>query len=232
MNQCIPRHRIFSTRVRWTVFHETLFPPLAWYVYLLRTYLISAPIVPYYYTQLIGDAKVPPTLLAAPSFDGFAVIGTPCRFQRDFSRRLTPYDFKMQIHIFQGAEAHNISRPLTTCEPHLTLVSSLWRSNVLRKVSARFEISWSTSDSKLSFLPSLIPLWNFSTRVPPEKQQGTGIHWQVAQATSLMNIVFEMSAAPNTAHQGMWVIPWNLTPRFRISTGIWMENGRWLHSPF
>jgi hypothetical protein len=45
--------------------------------------------------------------------------------------------------------------------------------------------------------------------VPPEKQQGTGIHWQVAQATSLINIVFNMSNAKNTAHQG-----------------IWMENGR------
>ena len=40
-----------------------------------RTYLISAPIVPYYYTQLIGDAKTPPTLLAATNFDGMAVIG-------------------------------------------------------------------------------------------------------------------------------------------------------------
>ncbi|KAK0185856.1 exo-beta-1,3-glucanase [Armillaria mellea] len=40
------------------------------------------------------------------------------------------------------------------------------------------------------------------TRVPAEKSQGTGIHWQVAQATSLFNIKFVMSSAPNTAHQG------------------------------
>lgn len=45
--------------------------------------------------------------------------------------------------------------------------------------------------------------------VPAGMSQGTGIHWQVAQATSLINIVFYMSAAPGTAHQG-----------------IWMENGR------
>jgi len=44
-----------------------------------------------------------------------------------------------------------------------------------------------------------------SFSVPPEKSQGTGIHWQVAQSTSLMNIVFEMSTAPNTAHQGIWM---------------------------
>ena len=49
----------------------------------------------------------------------------------------------------------------------------------------------------------------FAQRVPPENVQGTGIHWQVAQATSLINIVFEMSSAPDTVHQG-----------------IWMENGR------
>ncbi|KAF8078080.1 exo-beta-1,3-glucanase [Lyophyllum atratum] len=42
-------------------------------------------------------------------------------------------------------------------------------------------------------------------RVPPEKSQGTGLHWQVAQATSLMNIVVHMSTASNTAHQGIWM---------------------------
>ena len=46
-------------------------------------------------------------------------------------------------------------------------------------------------------------------QVPPEKSQGTGLHWQVSQSTSLVNIVVHMSTAPNTAHQG-----------------IWMENGR------
>ncbi|KAJ7636131.1 exo-beta-1,3-glucanase [Mycena polygramma] len=43
------------------------------------------------------------------------------------------------------------------------------------------------------------------TRVPPQLSQGTGIHWQVSQATSLMNIVVNMSDAPNTAHQGIWM---------------------------
>ncbi|KAJ3508027.1 hypothetical protein NLJ89_g5977 [Agrocybe chaxingu] len=39
------------------------------------TYLVSSPIIAYYYTQLIGDPKNPPTLLATPNFDGIAVIG-------------------------------------------------------------------------------------------------------------------------------------------------------------
>lgn len=40
-----------------------------------RTYVISAPIIAYYYTQLIGDARAIPTILAAPTFDGIALIG-------------------------------------------------------------------------------------------------------------------------------------------------------------
>ena len=39
-------------------------------------------------------------------------------------------------------------------------------------------------------------------RVAPDNSQGTGLHWQVSQATSLMNIVVYMSTASNTTHQG------------------------------
>ncbi|KJA18557.1 glycoside hydrolase family 55 protein [Hypholoma sublateritium FD-334 SS-4] len=38
------------------------------------TYVISAPIIAYYYSQLIGDARNPPTLLATSGFNGIAVI--------------------------------------------------------------------------------------------------------------------------------------------------------------
>ncbi|KAH9476319.1 putative glucan endo-1,3-beta-glucosidase [Psilocybe cubensis] len=112
-------------------------------------YLISAPIIPYYYTQLIGDAKVPPTLLAAKSFNGFAVIDA------------NPY-------IPGGGGAQ-----------YFQATNNFHRSIRNFVIDVR--------------------------QVPPEKQQGTGIHWQVAQATSLINIVFEMSTAPNTAHQGIWM---------------------------
>ncbi|CCA67681.1 probable glucan 1,3-beta-glucosidase [Serendipita indica DSM 11827] len=37
-------------------------------------YLVSAPIIPFYYTALVGDAKNRPTLIAAASFVGMAVI--------------------------------------------------------------------------------------------------------------------------------------------------------------
>ncbi|KJA27068.1 glycoside hydrolase family 55 protein [Hypholoma sublateritium FD-334 SS-4] len=38
------------------------------------TYVVSAPIIAYYYSQLIGDARNPPTLLATAGFVGIAVI--------------------------------------------------------------------------------------------------------------------------------------------------------------
>ncbi|KAJ6488579.1 exo-beta-1,3-glucanase [Mycena vitilis] len=113
------------------------------------TYLVSHAIVPYYYTQLIGDARHPPTLLAAASFTDFAVIDAD------------PY-----IPGGNGAQ-------------------------------------WYTNQN--NFFRSVRNFVIDVTRVPPQLSQGTGIHWQVAQATSLMNIVVNMSPAANTAHQGIWM---------------------------
>ncbi|KAJ6514577.1 exo-beta-1,3-glucanase [Mycena vulgaris] len=103
----------------------------------------------YYYTQLIGDATSPPTLLAAASFTAFAVIDAD------------PY-----IPGGNGAQFYTN------------------QNNFFRSVR--------------NFVIDV-------TRVPPTLSQGTGIHWQVSQATSLMNIVINMSAASNTAHQGIWM---------------------------
>ncbi|KAG6855418.1 hypothetical protein H0H87_003139, partial [Tephrocybe sp. NHM501043] len=117
------------------------------------TYVVSKPIVALYLTQLIGDAKAPPTLLASSSFDGMAVIDAD------------PY-----IPGGNGAQYY--------------------------------------TNQNNFFVFSLRTIRNFVIdvrQVPAEKSQGTGIHWQVAQATSLMNIVFHMSAASNTAHQGIWM---------------------------
>lgn len=40
----------------------------------LRTYVVSSPVVALYYTELVGDAKVLPTLKATAGFSGIAVI--------------------------------------------------------------------------------------------------------------------------------------------------------------
>ncbi|KAJ4488492.1 exo-beta-1,3-glucanase [Lentinula aciculospora] len=113
------------------------------------TYLITSPIIAYYYTQLIGDARSPPTLLASPSFVGMAVIDAD------------PY-------IPNGGGAQ-----------------------------------WYTNQN--NFFRSVRNFVIDVRQVPATNNQGTGIHWQVAQATSLMNIVFEMSTAADTAHQGIWM---------------------------
>ncbi|KJA18280.1 glycoside hydrolase family 55 protein [Hypholoma sublateritium FD-334 SS-4] len=113
------------------------------------TYLVSAPIIPYYYTQLIGDGKVPPTLLASASFSGMAVIDAD------------PY--------IPGGGG-----------------SQYWvnQDNFFRSIR--------------NFVIDV-------RQVPATNSQGTGIHWQVSQATSLINIVVQMSTASNTAHQGIWM---------------------------
>ncbi|KAJ7303604.1 exo-beta-1,3-glucanase, partial [Mycena albidolilacea] len=110
------------------------------------TYIISTPIIAYYYTQLIGDARYPPTLLAAPNFVGIGVIDAD------------PY-------IATGQFYDNTN-------------------NFFRSVR--------------NFVIDL-------TQIPASSSDGTGIHWQVSQATSLMNIVINMSTAPDTAHQGKWL---------------------------
>ncbi|KAF9531336.1 glycoside hydrolase family 55 protein [Crepidotus variabilis] len=114
------------------------------------TYLISTPILPYYYTQLVGDAKHPPMLLASDKFDGMAVID------------VNPY--------IPG------KGPLAQ-----------WFVN--------------TSNFHRSIRNFIIDI----RRVPSNKQQGTGIHWQVAQATSLFNLTLEMSREAETGHQGIWM---------------------------
>ena len=39
------------------------------------TYMVSKPIIQYYYTQMIGDARQMPSLVAAANFQGLSVIG-------------------------------------------------------------------------------------------------------------------------------------------------------------
>ncbi|KAF5378141.1 hypothetical protein D9615_007528 [Tricholomella constricta] len=130
-----------------TTFASSLTPAVVFFP--KGTYLVSRPIVALYLTQLIGDAKSPPTLLAANNFDGMAIIDA------------NPY-----IPGGGGAQYY------------------INQNNFLRSIR-NFVID--------------------TRRVAPERSQGTGIHWQVSQATSLMNIVFEMSTAANTAHQGIWM---------------------------
>ncbi|KAJ7461038.1 exo-beta-1,3-glucanase [Mycena galericulata] len=55
----------------------------------------------------------------------------------------------------------------------------------------------------------------------PATSTGTGIHWQVSQSTSLINIVINMSTASNTAHQVyIKASGWKMAGKF----GMWVGN--------
>ncbi|KAF2678079.1 glycoside hydrolase family 55 protein [Lentithecium fluviatile CBS 122367] len=97
------------------------------------TYLVSKPIIQYYYTQFIGDAKQMPTLKASASFEGMGVIDAD------------PY--------IPGGNGAN------------------WytnQNNFYRQIrNMRIDIK----DAKAT----------------------SGVHWQVSQATSIQNVVFDMA---------------------------------------
>lgn len=109
-------------------------------------YLVSSPIIQYYYTQLVGDALSLPTLKAAPAFKGMAVIDSD------------PY-------LDGGANWYTN------------------QNNFYRQIR--------------NFVIDL-------TAMPPS--MGAGIHWQVAQATSLQNIRFEMvKGGESNKQQGIFM---------------------------
>ncbi|KAK4238969.1 pectate lyase superfamily protein-domain-containing protein [Achaetomium macrosporum] len=107
------------------------------------TYVVSKPIVPFYYTQLVGDAVSLPTLKAAAGFSGMAVIDAD------------PYNNDGR---YEFGQIRNFQIDLTA--------------------------------------------------MPVEV--GAGIHWQVAQATSLQNIVFNMRTDGGDSNK---------------QQGIFMDNG-------
>ncbi len=113
------------------------------------TYIVSKPIIQYYYTQFVGDAVSLPTIKAAPSFQGIAVIDSD------------PY-------LDGGANWYT-------------------NQNVFFRQIRNFVID-------LTAMPATA---------------GAGIHWQVAQATSLQNIRFEMVVGGGNNRQ----------------LGIFMDNG-------
>ena len=47
--------------------------------------------------------------------------------------------------------------------------------------------------------------FNIDTTLLPATSAIAGIHWQVAQATSLQNLVFNLNQSPETAHQGIFM---------------------------
>jgi hypothetical protein len=132
------------------------------------TYLVSSPLIQYYNTQFVGNPNAVPTLKAAASFSGIAVI-----------------DSNVYIPGASGAQWY------------------VPQSNFYRQVR-NFIIDISgcpnTTPDGFGMLILVLELELILTRKAP-----TGIHWQVAQATSLQNIRFVMSQAPGTTHIGIFM---------------------------
>lgn len=78
-----------------------------------REYLVSSAINTYYYTQMIGDARTPPTLLASSNFTGFAVIGK--RYGVHIGSSYVYDVLKMPIHMSQMVLVLNGLSIKTTC---------------------------------------------------------------------------------------------------------------------
>ncbi|KAJ7074276.1 glycoside hydrolase family 55 protein [Mycena amicta] len=157
------------------------------------TYLVSEPIIAYYYTQLIGDPKSPPTLLATSSFKGMAVIGkvNPSQANIQSSVDANPYLsggkqwYINQNNFFRSMFVYNIS-------PH-QLYNAAFAEGTLSSTldGPSFSVSLAYAQHPhIAFRPTTI---------------GTGIHWQIGQSTSLMNIQFYMSDALNSTHQGIFM---------------------------
>ncbi|KAK4998198.1 hypothetical protein LTR66_002539 [Elasticomyces elasticus] len=122
------------------------------------TYMVSAPLIMYYYTQFIGDANDLPTLKAFANFQGIGVLD---------SDKYLPFGF-----------------------------------------------SWYTNQN--NFYRQVRNLVIDITSLP--KGRGACIHWQVAQATSLQNIVMNMvqgTPGDGNAQQGIFM---------DNGSGGWMED--------
>ncbi|KAJ7066188.1 exo-beta-1,3-glucanase [Mycena amicta] len=121
-------------------------------------YLITKPILPYYYTSLVGDPKNKPQLIARGDFSGIALIDA-------------------DVYTGGAFPAGGWNCPSTDPEWYCPV------NNFFRSVR-NFVID---------------------TRNIPSTQFGTGIHWQVGQATSLIGIDFLLSTAPGNQHQGIFM---------------------------
>lgn len=110
------------------------------------TYIVSAPIIDYYYTQIIGNPNCVPTIKASSGFSGAWVIDGD----------------QYQAGGVLGFGSTNI----------------FWRQ------IRNFIIDMTSVPASTALV---------------------GIHWPTAQATSLQNIVFKMSEASGTQHEGVFI---------------------------
>lgn len=118
------------------------------------TYRICSPIIQLYYTQFIGDALSPPTIIGCSNFSGIALFDTD------------PY-----IPGGNGSEWY--------------VNQNQFFRQIRNFIFDLTEMPIATDDAGQPLVP-------------------TGIHWQVAQATSLQNLVFKMPTTSGTTAVGIF----------------------------
>ncbi|KAJ7793358.1 pectate lyase superfamily protein-domain-containing protein [Mycena olivaceomarginata] len=146
-------------------------------------YLVTKPITPYYYTALWALFSMSEISKALPisSLEEILSVSSP----------VSPAGIAIiDADVYSGAQAPagGWNCPSTDNE-WVSLASSFNQSN------GTIDLDYSRS------------IRNFvidTTNIPAD-QFGTGIHWQVGQATSLINLEFQLSTASGNKHQGIFM---------------------------
>ena len=127
---------------------------------------MSRPVIQYYYTQFVGDAISLPIIKATADFQGMALIDAD------------PVCYVQYIML----KSHLLTLPSMLKEGSTGILTRFVRS--LRSQNCILTVSQN------NFFRQIRNFVIDTTAMPVGV--GAGIHWQVAQATSLQNIVFNM----------------------------------------
>lgn len=149
-------------------------------------YVVSSPLIALYYTQIVGDARKLPTLRAASNFTGMAVIG---EFSGPRNCRRTNCNILLQMRIRTFPMAGVLN----------TMVRVLFLKVKWYPLPFRFPVNQN------NFFRSVRNIHINLRSVPAQSTSAVGLHWQVSQATSLYNVVVDMSTEQGNKHQGMFM---------------------------
>lgn len=153
------------------------------------TYKICSPVIQYYYTQFIGDPNDPPTILGCDTFSGIALFDTDPYIPGGAGSEW----FVNQNQFFR----HIRNFILYASVPLFSFDTKQKRNQILT-------MNLTLINSDLTQMP-------LATDDDNQPLVPTGIHWQVAQATTLQNLVFNMPESTSDANT--------------TAVGVFMENG-------
>ena len=136
---------------------------------------------------------------------------------------LTFNDFEMQIHTLAGDNTFKLP---TTCEPYRSLPLAIYVIAYC-KVTVQFGISWSTFDSKLSFLS----FTNFISTLLNQDTTGQARNgYPLASCASYVSYQHRFRDVRRSKHRTSGYVNYLFLKPVRSNSaspkGVWMENGR------